>query len=100
MIVSGLNWFTGTIFFMACFGALMNPPPYIAIGLFFFVMGLVLLPPTSRLTKQQFNWEIDGRTKTIVVVIGFILIYLCVPQVETQPSRFSHRPNERWEIFN
>ena len=99
MIVSGLNWFAGTIFFMACFGALMNPPPYVAIAIFFFVMGLVLLPPTSRLTKQQFNWEIDGRTKTLVVAIGFILIYLFVPQVETKPSPFSNHSNQRWERF-
>ena len=99
MIVSGFNWLAGTIFFMACFGALMNPPPYVAIAIFFFMMGLVLLPPTSRLTKQQFNWEIDGKTKTTVVAIGFILIYLCVPQVETKPSPFSNHPKQRWERF-
>lgn len=99
MIVSRLNRMAGTLFFMACFGALMNPPPYIAIAIVFFLMGLVLLPPTNQLTKQQLNWEIDSKTKTLVVIVGFILIYLFVPQVETQPTAFSNRPVESTEKF-
>lgn len=100
MIVSRLNWFLGTLFFMACFAALMNPPPYVVMATLFLVMGLVLLPPTSRITKQQFNWEINGGTKTAVILVGFILVYLFVPQVETKPSPFSHRPSLNMERFN
>ena len=92
MIFERLNWFCGILFFVACFAALMNPPPYVVIGTLFFLMGLVLLPATSRLTKQQFNWQINGGTKTTVILIGFILIYFFVPQVEIQPSPFTTRP--------
>ena len=92
MVVARLNWFFGTLFFMACFAALMNPPPYIAIGTLFFIMGLVLLPATSKITKKQFDWKIHGGVKTAVVLVGFILIYFIVPQVETNPSPFSSRP--------
>ncbi|MGV2830402.1 hypothetical protein [Myxosarcina sp. GI1(2024)] len=78
-------------FFFAGFGALMNPALYLLIGTSFLLMGLVLLPPTSRLTNQLFNWQINGGTKTAVILIGFILIYLFVPQVETQPSPYSKK---------
>jgi uncharacterized BrkB/YihY/UPF0761 family membrane protein len=61
-------------------------------------MGLVLLPPTNRLTKQQFNWEINYKIKVIILTIGFILIYLFVPQVETKNSPFSNRPIELKEF--
>lgn len=88
-ISTRLSWFCGMVFFVAGFAALMNPAPYLLIGTSFLLMGLVLLPPTSRLTKQMFNWKINGGTKTAVILIGFILIYLFVPQVETQPSPYS-----------
>ncbi len=99
-MISRLNWLAGSLLFMAGFGTLMNPPPYIIIAILFFFMGLVLLPPTNRLTKQQFNWEINHRTKTIILTIGFILIYLFVPQIEPKHSPFSHRPIEFREKFN
>ena len=99
-MISRLNWLAGSLLFMACFGALMNPPPYIIIAVLFFLMGLVLLPPTKRLTKQQFNWEINNRTKTIILTAGFILIYLFVPQVETKHTPFSNRPIEFKQRFN
>ena len=100
MIVSRLNWFLGTLFFIACCAALMNPSPYLAIATLFLIMGLVLLPPTSRLTQQRFNWEINGGIKTAVIVVGFILVYLFVPQVEMNPSPYSHGHNLNMERFN
>ena len=89
MIVSYLNRSLGMLFLMACFGALMNPPPYILIGVIFLVMGLVLLPSTNKLTQQKFNWEIKGGTKTIVVLAGFLLVCLVVPQVQLETTSFS-----------
>lgn len=100
MTLSRLNWFLGTLFFMACFAALMNPPPYLAIATLFLIMGLVLLPPTSLLTKRQFNWEIKGGIKTLVILVGFILVYLFVPQVETNPSPYSYGHNSNLERLN
>lgn len=97
MIVSRLNWFLGTLFLMACFAALMNPPPYLAIATLFLIMSLVLLPPTSRLTKQRFNWEINGGMKTAVILSGFILVYLFIPQVETNPSPYYYGYNLKLE---
>ena len=91
-MISRLNWFVGTLFLMAAFGALMNPPPYIAIALLFFMMGLVLLPPTDKISRKYFNWEIKGGTKGTVVLLSFIIICLIVPQVETDPARFSTSP--------
>ncbi len=83
----------GMLFLMACFAALMNPPPYILIGTIFLLMGLVLLPSTNRLTRQQFNWTINLKTKSIIVLVGCILIYLVVPQVDPQPSPYSNSRN-------
>ena len=99
-MISSLNWFLGILFFMAFFAAMMNPPPYVLLAAIFLVMGLALSPPTSKLTKQKFNWEINGGTKTAVILIGFILIYLFVPQVEPKPSPFSSRSKINLEIFN
>ncbi|WP_156114044.1 hypothetical protein [Myxosarcina sp. GI1] len=78
----------------------MNPPPYLLIGTFFLMMGLVLLPSTSKLTTQLFNWKINGGTKTAVILIGFILIYLLVPQVETKPSPYSKNRAYHLERIN
>lgn len=100
MIVNRLSWFLGTLFLMACFGALMNPPPYLIMATLFLLMGLILLPPTSKITQQRFNWKINGGTKVGVLIVGFILIYLFVPQVEPKPSPFSNRPQQRIERFN
>lgn len=95
-MVSRLNWFIGTLFLATAFGALMNPPPYIAIAFFFFFIGLVLLPSTDKLTKKYFNWQIKGGVKGTVVLTSLIIICLIVPQVETNPARFSIRPTEHW----
>lgn len=88
MIASFFSWFWGTLFFVVAFGALMNPPPYIAIALLFSFMGLVLLPPTKRLAQQKFNWQINGGARTIAIIVSSILIYLIVPQIEIAPSPF------------
>lgn len=95
-----LNWLIGTLFFMAAFGALMNPPPYIAIAVLFFMMGLVLLPPIDKLSQQYFNWKIKGGTKGTVILISFIIICLIVPQVETDPAKFSTSPIDRISDFS
>lgn len=96
-MVSRFNWFIGTLFFAAAFGALMNPPPYIAIAFLFFSIGLVLLPPTDKLTRKYFNWQIKGGIKGAIVLCSLIIICLIVPQVETNPGRFSIRPTEHWD---
>lgn len=95
-MVSRFNWFLGTLFFAAAFGALMNPPPYIAIAVLFFLIGLILLPSTDKLTKQYCNWQIKGGVKGTIILTSLIIICLIVPQVETNPARFSIRPVERW----
>ena len=82
---------------MAAFGALMNPPPYIAIALLFFLMGLVLLPSTSKLTQKYFQWRIKGGVKGTIIVVCLVIICLIVPQVETEPNRFSIRPVENFK---
>ncbi len=96
-MASRFNWFIGTLFFAAAFGALMNPPPYIAIAFLFFSIGLVLLPPTDRLTRKYFDWQIKGGIKGTIVLTSLIVICLIVPQVETNPDRFSIAPAERWD---
>lgn len=88
-MISRFNWFLGTLFLMAAFGALMNPPPYIAISTLFFLIGFVLLPPTDKLTQKYFQWEIRGGVKGTVILVSLIVICLIVPQVETEPVRFS-----------
>jgi hypothetical protein len=95
MIVSYFNKSLGIVFFMACFGALMNPPPYILIGLIFLLMGLIVLPSISRLTQQKLNWEIKGGTKSTVVLVGFLLICLIVPQVNLQVNSISINHSEQ-----
>ena len=80
----------GILFLMACFGALMNPPPYILIGAIFLLMGLLLLPSTNQLTRQQFNWTINLKIRSIIVLVGCLLIYLVVPQIDPEPSPYSN----------
>jgi hypothetical protein len=99
MIGSYLSRSLGMLFLMACFGALMNPPPYILIGGIFLIMGLVLLPPTSKITKRRLNWEIKGGIKTIVVLVGFSLVCLVVPQVNLETNSFSINYSDR-EVVN
>lgn len=98
MIGSYFSRSLGMLFFMACFGALMNPPPYILIGGIFLIMGLVLLPPTSKITKRRLNWEIKGGMKTIVVLVGFLLVCLVVPQVNLETNSFSLNYSDREAI--
>ena len=96
-MVSRFNWFIGTLFLAAAFGALMNPPPYIAIAFLFACIGLVLLPPTDKLTQKYFNWQVKGGIKGTIILTSLIIICLIVPQVETNPARFSIRPTEHWD---
>ncbi|MBE9045423.1 hypothetical protein IQ255_13615 [Pleurocapsales cyanobacterium LEGE 10410] len=93
-MISRCNWFVGTLFLTAAFGALMNPPPYVAISTLFFLMGLVLLPPIDKLTTRYFNWQLKGGVKGTIVLASFIIICLIVPQVETNPARYSNRPSD------
>ena len=95
MIGSYFSRSLGMLFFMACFGALMNPPPYILIAGIFLIMGLVLLPPTSKITKRRLNWEIKGGMKTIVVLVGFLFVCLVVPQVNLETNSFSLNYSDR-----
>ncbi|MEL6438026.1 MAG: hypothetical protein AAFQ80_02045 [Cyanobacteria bacterium J06621_8] len=71
---------------MAAFGALMNPPPYIAIALLFFLMGLILLPAVDGLLRKYLNLIIPGGIKVVVIIICFMVICLIVPQVKTNSS--------------
>ena len=96
-MISRCNWLVGTLFLTAAFGALMNPPSYIAIATLFFLMGLVLLPPIDKLTKRYFNWQIKGGVKGTILLASFIVICLIVPQVETNPARYSTRPTDLLE---
>lgn len=88
-MISCLNRHLGMLFLMACFGALMNPPPYILIGAIFLVMGLIVLPSTDKIIKQKFNREIKGGVKTVIVIVGFLLVCFVVPQVPLQSNSFS-----------
>ncbi len=94
-MISRFNWFVGTLFLMAAFGALMNPPPYIAIAFLFFLIGLILLPPTDKLTQKYFQWRIKGGLKGAIILTCLIIICLIVPQVDTDQTRFSIRPVEK-----
>lgn len=67
----------------------MNPPPYILIGAIFFVMGLLVLPSTDKMIEQKFNRKIKGGVKTVVVIVGFLLVCVVVPQVPLQTNSFS-----------
>lgn len=92
-MAASLSRTLGLLFLMACFGALMNPPPYILIGITFLLMGLVLLPSTNQLTQKQLGWKINPKTKSIIVLLGCILIYLVVPQIDPKPSPYSRSIN-------
>lgn len=85
----------GILFLMGCFAALMNPPPYLLIGTIFLLMGLVMLPSTDRLTRQQFDWIMNPKTKSIIVLIGCVLIYLVVPQIDPNPSPYTNSRNSK-----
>ncbi len=79
-MTTSLSQTLGFLFLMACFGALMNPPPYLLIGANFLLMGLVLLPSTDQLLKQQLNLVLDTKIKSAIIFLGCILIYYLVPQ--------------------
>ena len=90
-MASSFSRLLGILFLMACFAALMNPPPYIVIGTVFLLMGLILLPSTNQLTQKRFNWKISPQTKSIIVLVGCILIYLVIPQIDPEPSPYNTR---------
>lgn len=85
-----LNWFLGMLFTMAAFGALMNPPPYVAIALLFFLVGLILLPSIDNLVKLNFSGKINGGIKGAIVLTSLIIMCLIVPQVETNMALFTN----------
>ena len=87
-MISRCNCFFGIVFLTAAFGALMNPPPYVAISLLFFLNGLLLLPSTDKLTSSYFNWRMRGGIKAATILASLIVICLIVPQVETNKAVF------------
>jgi H+/Cl- antiporter ClcA len=95
MIISDLNKSLGMLFLIACFVALINPPPYLLIGLIFLLMGLVVLPSNARFTEQKFDWKIKGGTKATIVLACFCLICLIVPQVNLETSSFTINYSEQ-----
>ena len=93
-MISRFNWFLGTLFSIAAFGALMNPPLYIAIAPLFFLIGLMLLPPTGKSTRPYFNWQIRGGIKGTIILVSLIVICSIVPQVETNTAKLFTRPTD------
>lgn len=88
-MMSRLNWFIGMLFMMSAFGALMNPPPYIAIAILFFLIGLILSPSVDKLIKRYFNRQINGGIKSAIILVSLLIICLIVPQVETNGALFT-----------
>ncbi|MEM7760698.1 MAG: hypothetical protein AAF298_21585 [Cyanobacteria bacterium P01_A01_bin.40] len=91
-MVSRFNWFLGMLFLMAAFGSLMNPAPYVAIALLFFLMGLILLPAVDKLIRQYFQLQINGGIKSIVILTSLVVVCLIVPQVEPNTSKLFTNP--------
>ena len=91
-MISRFNWFLGTLFSIAAFGALMNPPLYIAIAPLFLLM--VVLLPASKSSRGYFNWQIRGGIKGTIVLVSLIAICLIVPQVETNTAKLFTRPTD------
>ena len=77
---------------MATCGALINPPPYVAIAVLFFLTGLILLLSEEMLIKRYFNWQINGGIKGIIILTSLIIMCLIVPQVETNMARLFTSP--------
>ncbi|MEO0836829.1 MAG: hypothetical protein AAFY16_12830 [Cyanobacteria bacterium J06642_3] len=86
------NGFLVMLFLTAACGSLMNPPPYIAIAIFFFLMGFVLLPAIDKLIQQRFQRQIKGGVKSMIILISLLIICLIVPQVDTNTSRLFKNP--------
>ncbi|MEM8718606.1 MAG: hypothetical protein AAGE84_04765 [Cyanobacteria bacterium P01_G01_bin.39] len=109
-MVLRLNGFSGMLFLTAAFGSLMNPPPYIAIAIFFFLMGLVLFrserkprpfmsdaarycsPVVEKLIQQHFQRQIKGGIKSIIILTSLLIMCLIIPQVDTNTSRLFANP--------
>ncbi len=87
-----LNGFLVMLFLTAAFGSLMNPPPYIAIAILLFLMGLVLLPAVDKLMQQYFQRQIKGGIKSIIILTSLLIICIIVPQVDTNTSRLFANP--------
>ncbi len=86
------NWFLGILFSMAACGALINPPPYVAIAVLFFLTGLILLLSEEMLIKRCFNWQINGGIKGVIILTSLIIMCLIVPQVETNMAKLFTSP--------
>ena len=67
----------------------MNPPPYVVIALLFFLVGMMLLPTTDKLTCSYCNWRIKGGIKGTIILVSLIIVCLIVPQVETNAEIFT-----------
>ena len=93
-MMSRHNWFLGILFSMAAWGALINPPPYIAIAILFFLTVLKLLPSEETLIKIKrcFNWQINGGIKRAIILTSLLIICLIVPQVETNMAKLFTSP--------
>ena len=94
-MISWFNWFFGTLFLMAAFGASMNPPPYVAIALLLFLIALVFQPSTDKLIKLDLNQQIKGGAKGAIVLSSLLIICLIVPQVSTDTARLFSNPVEQ-----
>lgn len=85
-MISRFNWFVITLFTIATLTTLTNPPLYNSIAIFLIFSGIIVLLKPSK--KRYYNWRIGGVRKMIVLV-SLIIICLIIPQVETDPARFS-----------
>lgn len=88
-MISRRNWLIGIIFLTAAFGALINPPSYIAIALLLFLIALMLLPTIHQQTNSYLNWQLKGDIKRIIILFSLIVVCLIVPQVETNTAIFT-----------
>lgn len=88
-MISRCNWLIAIIFLTAAFGALINPPSYIAIALLLFLIALMLLPRIEQQTNSYLNWQLQEDIKRTIILFSLIVFCLIVPQVETNTAIFT-----------
>ena len=88
-MISRCNWFFGLAFLTAAFSALLNPPPYIAIALLFFIIGLIQLPVIDKSSDNYWNWQTRDGIRRTIVLTSLVVVCLIVPQVETNTAIFT-----------